>query len=107
VVKDWSLANIYHGMFQFMILQVLAIAMIVAFPGISFWFPYRLRALSRAVVSDEVEGATSLEDYQTEGGYGEELRDALQDSREQDAQEEEAQEDEKEEEEGAGGSQQK
>ncbi|MEX2199009.1 MAG: hypothetical protein WD886_09375, partial [Burkholderiales bacterium] len=98
----WSLANIYHGMFQFMILQVIAIAMIVAFPGIATWFPERLQAQARAVVTDEVEGATSLEDYQTEGGYGEELRDALQDSREQDAQD--AQEDK---EEGAGDSQQK
>jgi TRAP-type mannitol/chloroaromatic compound transport system permease large subunit len=104
VVKDWSLANIYHGMFQFMILQVIAIAMIVAFPGIATWFPERLQAQSRAIVTEEVDGAVGLDAYQTEGGYGEELRDALQDSREQDAQE--AQEDE-EEEEGAGGSQQK
>jgi len=100
VVKDWSLANIYHGMFQFMVLQVIAIAMIVAFPGIATWFPERLQAQSRAIVTEEVDGAVGLDAYQTEGGYGEALRDALQDSREQEAQEDE-------EEEGAGGSQQK
>jgi len=35
VVKDWSLLTIYKGMFEFMILQVIAIAMLVAFPGIA------------------------------------------------------------------------
>jgi tripartite ATP-independent transporter DctM subunit len=98
VVRDWSLANIYHGMFQFMILQVFAIATIVAFPAIATWFPERLQAQSRAIVTDDVEGATSLEDYQPEGGYGEALRDALKDAREEDALKD------KEEEEGAGGS---
>jgi TRAP-type mannitol/chloroaromatic compound transport system permease large subunit len=98
VVKDWSLANIYHGMFQFMILQVFAIAAIVAFPSIATWFPERLQAQSRAIVTDDVEGATSLEDYQPSGGYGEALGEALEDAREA----EEAQEDK--EEKGAGGS---
>jgi tripartite ATP-independent transporter DctM subunit len=88
VVKDWSLANIYHGMFQFMILQVIAIALIVAAPGIATWFPERLQAQARAVVTEEVEGATSLEDYQTQGGYGSELRDALEESRSEDSEEE-------------------
>jgi tripartite ATP-independent transporter DctM subunit len=97
VVKDWSLANIYHGMFQFMILQVFAIAMIVAFPSIATWFPERLQAQSRAIVTDDVEGATSLEDYQPEGGYGEALREALEDAREEEAAQDK-------EEEGAGGS---
>ena len=32
VVKDWSLATIYGGMFQFMILQVICIGLLVAFP---------------------------------------------------------------------------
>ena len=39
VVKDWSLATIYNGMFQFMILQVIAIALIVIFPQIATGFP--------------------------------------------------------------------
>ena len=39
VVKDWSLATIYGGMFQFMILQVICIGLLVAFPQIALWFP--------------------------------------------------------------------
>ncbi len=39
VVKDWSLATIYAGMFQFMILQVICIGLLIAFPKIATWFP--------------------------------------------------------------------
>ena len=38
VVKDWSLGTIYKGMFQFMILQVVAIALIIIFPQIATAF---------------------------------------------------------------------
>jgi TRAP-type mannitol/chloroaromatic compound transport system permease large subunit len=31
VVKDWSLLTIYRGMFQFMIIQVICIGILVAF----------------------------------------------------------------------------
>jgi tripartite ATP-independent transporter DctM subunit len=48
VVKDWSLATIYSGMFQFMILQVIVIGMLIYFPQISLWFPHRLQAAARA-----------------------------------------------------------
>ena len=89
VVRDWSLANIYHGMFQFMILQAIAIAAIVAMPGIATWFPERLQAASRAVVTEEVQGGASLEDYQQGGGYGEALGEALEDAREDAAKDEE------------------
>ena len=47
VVKDWSLATIYAGMFQFMILQVICIAILIAFPPIATWFPYHLQAIAR------------------------------------------------------------
>lgn len=54
VVKDWSLATIYKGMFQFMIIQVVCIAMLVMFPPIATWFPQRLQeAASRVQISDE------------------------------------------------------
>jgi tripartite ATP-independent transporter DctM subunit len=98
VVRDWSLANIYHGMFQFMALQVIAIAAIVSFPAIATWFPERLQEISRAVVTEEVEGATSLEDYQATGGYGEALREALEDARSEESEEEDAEGSEKEDE---------
>jgi biopolymer transport protein ExbB/TolQ len=55
VVKDWSLATIYKGMFEFMILQVIAIALIVIFPAIATKFPEQLQAESRAVKTEEVD----------------------------------------------------
>ena len=55
VVKEWSLATIYKGMFEFMILQVLAITLMVVFPRIAIEFPMQLQAESRAVKTDEVD----------------------------------------------------
>ncbi len=91
VVKEWSLLTIYKGMFEFMGLQVIAIALIVIFPAIAVWLPERLQEISRAIVTEEVEGGTSLEDYQPDGGYGAQLREALEGEQEeaQEAQEEE------------------
>jgi tripartite ATP-independent transporter DctM subunit len=48
VVKDWSLTTIYAGMFQFMIIQCVCIAMVVAFPAIATWFPETLQAAARS-----------------------------------------------------------
>ncbi len=63
VVKEWSLATIYKGMFEFMILQVIAITLIVTFPGIATWFPERLQAESRAVKTEKVDDSMNrLED---------------------------------------------
>jgi tripartite ATP-independent transporter DctM subunit len=80
VVKEWSLLTIYKGMFEFMGLQVIAIALIVIFPAIATWFPEKLQAESRAVITEDVEGGASLE---PEGGYGEQLREALEDAEEE------------------------
>jgi tripartite ATP-independent transporter DctM subunit len=55
VVKEWSLATIYKGMFEFMILQVIAISLIVAFPVIATKFPEQMRAESAAVKTEEVD----------------------------------------------------
>jgi tripartite ATP-independent transporter DctM subunit len=90
VVKEWSLGTIYKGMFEFMMLQMIAIALVVIFPAIATWFPERLQAEARAVITEEVEGGASLEDYQTQGGYGAELREALEDAQEEGQEEEEA-----------------
>jgi tripartite ATP-independent transporter DctM subunit len=43
VVKDWSLATIYKGMFEFMMLQCIAIALVVTFPWIATSFPEQVR----------------------------------------------------------------
>jgi tripartite ATP-independent transporter DctM subunit len=48
VVKDWSLATIYNGMFQFMILQVICIGLVMNYPQIALWFPETLQAAARA-----------------------------------------------------------
>ena len=48
VVKDWSLATIYRGMFEFMVLQCIAIALIVVFPSIATWFPETLQEAARS-----------------------------------------------------------
>ena len=55
MVKEWSLGTIYKGMFEFMVLQCLAIALIVIFPAIATWFPEKLQAESRAVKTEEVD----------------------------------------------------
>ncbi|MFN3745681.1 MAG: TRAP transporter large permease subunit [Hyphomicrobiaceae bacterium] len=48
VAESWSLLTIYKGMFQFMMLQVLAIALLVAFPPIATWLPHKLNEIARA-----------------------------------------------------------
>jgi tripartite ATP-independent transporter DctM subunit len=54
VVESWSLITIYKGMFQFMILQVMAIALLVAFPAIATWLPTTLNEVARSrPLSDE------------------------------------------------------
>jgi tripartite ATP-independent transporter DctM subunit len=97
VVKEWSLGTIYKGMFEFMILQCIAIAILIAYPQVATWLPEKLNAEFRAIKVEQVEDPIKLEDYQTEGGYGDALREALEDAREEDALENT-------EEEGAGGS---
>jgi hypothetical protein len=39
VVKEWSLATIYRGMFQFMVLQCIAIAVVMFVPSIATYLP--------------------------------------------------------------------
>jgi tripartite ATP-independent transporter DctM subunit len=48
VVRDWSLTTIYAGMFQFMIIQVVCIGLLVAFPPIATWFPQTLQEAARS-----------------------------------------------------------
>jgi tripartite ATP-independent transporter DctM subunit len=71
VVKDWSLATIYGGMFQFMILQVICIGLLVAFPKIALWFPETLQAAARSekipeeyqkIIDQQRKSTKSLED---------------------------------------------
>jgi TRAP-type mannitol/chloroaromatic compound transport system permease large subunit len=54
VADSWSLLTIYKGMFQFMMLQIIAIALLVAFPPIATWLPHTLNEAARTKpMSDE------------------------------------------------------
>jgi TRAP-type mannitol/chloroaromatic compound transport system permease large subunit len=55
VVRAWSLATIYKGMFEFMMLQVIAIALVIIFPSIAVWFPQVLQEEARAIRTEEVD----------------------------------------------------
>ncbi len=71
VVKGWSLADIYRGMFQFMILQVICIGLVMYYPQIALWFPQSLQAAARAqkipadhqkIIDQQRKNPQSLED---------------------------------------------
>jgi TRAP-type mannitol/chloroaromatic compound transport system permease large subunit len=71
VVKDWSLLDIYKGMFQFMFLQMICIGLVVAYPQIAMWFPQTLQAAARAqkipeehrkIIEQQRKNPQSLED---------------------------------------------
>ncbi|HEY5898190.1 MAG TPA: TRAP transporter large permease subunit [Burkholderiales bacterium] len=55
VVKEWSLLTIYKGMFEFMVLQCIAIAVVMFVPGIATSLPEKLQAESRATTTEEVD----------------------------------------------------
>jgi tripartite ATP-independent transporter DctM subunit len=42
VVPQWGLGTIYRGMAQFMVIQVVAVAMVMVFPQLSLWLPNAL-----------------------------------------------------------------
>jgi tripartite ATP-independent transporter DctM subunit len=52
VAKGWSLATIYKGMFEFMGIQLVAIALIFLFPAIATWLPDYLFRSGALVVSE-------------------------------------------------------
>jgi tripartite ATP-independent transporter DctM subunit len=55
VVKEWPLATIYRGMFQFMTLQCLAIGAILFFPAIATWFPEYARRQAASVEIEQID----------------------------------------------------
>ena len=68
VVKDWSLATIYKGMFEFMILQCIGIALLVIFPQIATWFPEHLQAERQAINTEQVDDSVNpIEEDPAEG----------------------------------------
>ena len=55
VVKEWPLATIYKGMFEFMILQCIAIALIVIFPWIATSFPEQVRRDAASIKVEKID----------------------------------------------------
>ena len=55
VVKEWPLATIYRGMFQFMTLQCLAIGAVLFFPAIATWFPEYARRQAASVEIEQID----------------------------------------------------
>ena len=39
VVPEWDLKDIYLGMMQFMVIQVIGLVLIIRFPKIALWLP--------------------------------------------------------------------
>lgn len=44
VVPEWDLKDIYYGMMQFMVIQVIGLSLIFIFPGFALWLPDFLSA---------------------------------------------------------------
>ena len=59
VVKEWSLATIYKGMFEFMILQMVCVALIVIFPKIVTTFPEQLRHEASGIKTEDVDDSAN------------------------------------------------
>jgi tripartite ATP-independent transporter DctM subunit len=59
VVRDWSLATIYKGMFEFMILQCIAITLLIMFPAIAIKFPEHLREEARGVKVEQIDDSAN------------------------------------------------
>lgn len=48
VVREWSLVTIYRGMADFMVIQVICVALVLIFPQIAMWFPNWLNERMKA-----------------------------------------------------------
>ena len=59
VVKEWSLGTIYKGMFEFMILQCIAIALLILLPAIATSFPAQLREAASAVQTEQIDDSVN------------------------------------------------
>jgi TRAP-type mannitol/chloroaromatic compound transport system permease large subunit len=59
VVKDWSLGTIYKGMFEFMVLQCVAVALLMTFPQIATYLPQVMREDMRAVPAERIDDSAN------------------------------------------------
>ena len=70
VVKEWSLGTIYKGMFEFMVLQCLAIAVVMFIPAIATWFPEHLNKQQQAVETEQVDDSMNRLEEDPLKGFG-------------------------------------
>jgi tripartite ATP-independent transporter DctM subunit len=69
VVKEWSLLTIYKGMFEFMVLQCIAIAVVMFVPAIATYLPEALRAEQQTMQTEDVDdSANRLEEDPLKAG---------------------------------------
>jgi tripartite ATP-independent transporter DctM subunit len=59
VVKEWSLLTIYKGMFEFMVLQCIAIAVVMFMPKIATYLPEVLRAEQQSIKTEDVDDSAN------------------------------------------------
>jgi len=79
VVKEWSLGTIYKGMFEFMILQVIAILVVMFVPQIATYLPMHLQAEARAVTTEEVDDSQNrLEEDPLKAGQEQQEEESLE-----------------------------
>jgi len=65
VVKEWSISTIFRGMYDFMWIQCIAVALVLAFPQIAMWLPEALEdepgAAAPAIPDSEAGARDTLE----------------------------------------------
>ena len=69
-VSQWSLATIYKGMADFMVIQCIAVALVVAFPAIAMWLPEWLEGTEHPpapLAPDEARSSERSRDWLEEG----------------------------------------
>ena len=59
VVKEWSLGTIYKGMFEFMVLQCIAVALVMIFPQIATYLPEQMRTDMAAEKVEQVDDSAN------------------------------------------------
>ena len=68
VVKEWSLGTIYKGMFEFMLLQCVAVALLMIFPQIVSWLPKQLHEEPSVAPIEQIDdSANRLEEDPLKG----------------------------------------
>jgi tripartite ATP-independent transporter DctM subunit len=69
VVKEWSIGTIFRGMYDFMVIQVIAVVLVLAFPQIALWLPQYMEDAPPSTVvpagTEDAEDRDALEAGET------------------------------------------